>query len=401
MGFNRAESLCSAIVYATGAFGYGGSFALTTDPFLCFWIAFGMFGLWTTWTRPTFAARAMFWGGFGLAFLTKGPPAWLHLAAVPAFLLLRRRNERRPSLHVALGVPAMLAIALSWFVAVVALDPSRLSYFLGHEVADRVLTNEFDRNHPVWIYGVILLFGPFPWALLWSRAAREVFAAFRAGRQAFPDWLLFCLLWTTLPLVVFCIAKSRMPLYVLPLFQPISLLLGKTLAQASRDARWSPARRRFAIAASATWIAALLATRALPDSTVGPRKAPRAEADRLRPAFVGAGPNARAYWFDAKPLHSVAFYLDRTIVKAGDLRMRDLPRLREIGETQGRRVLFVTEPGEVARLERQGRPIRVLARGELLCVFEMAGGVHELADDDATNLGEQGDDGLDVVRKTM
>lgn len=369
MGFDRTESLCSAIVYATAAFGYAGSFALTTDPFLCFWIAFGMLGLWTAWTRPTAAARAMFWGGFGLAFLTKGPPAWLHLSAIPGFLLLRRGPERLPTLRPFIGLPAMIAIALSWFVAVVALDPSRLSYFLGHEVADRVLTNEFDRNHPVWIYGVILLLGPFPWAVLWPRTARDAFAALRAGRSGLPDWLLFCLLWIALPLFVFCIAKSRMPLYVLPLFQPISLLLGRTMARTLRDARWSSVRRRFAAAASVAWIAVLLASRVLPDSTVGARKAPRAEADRLRPAFADA--DARAYWFDAKPLHSVAFYLDRTIVDTGDLHMRDLARLRALEEPTGRRVLFVTEPGEVARLERQGRPIRVLARGELLSAFEL------------------------------
>lgn len=374
MGFTRAEALCSAAVFATGGFSYAASFALTTDPLLCFWIAFGMLGLWKSWTRPSVATQAMLWGGFGLAFLTKGPPAWLHLAAIPAFLLLRRGLERLPSLRVAIGVPAMLAVGFSWFAAVVALDPSRLSYFLGHEVADRVLTNEFDRNHPVYIYGVILLLGPFPWALLWPRAVRDIVAALRAGRTAMPDWLLFCLLWTALPLVVFCIAKSRMPLYVLPLLQPISLVLGKTLAQILRDAPPLPSMRKLIVTAvSATWMTALLATRVLPDSTVGPLKAPRAEADLLRPAFSEAGPNAHAYWFDAKPLHSVAFYLDGTIRDRGDLHMRDLPSLRDADEAQGHPVLFVTEPDKAARLERQGRPIRVLTRGDLFCAFEISG----------------------------
>lgn len=372
MGFTRAEALCSAAVFATGGFSYAASFALTTDPILCFWISFDMLGLWRSWTRPSIATRAMLWGGFGLAFLTKGPPAWLHLAAIPAFLLLRRGRQPMPSLRAAMGVPAMLAIGLSWFVAAVSLEPSRLSYFLGREIADRVLTNEFDRNHPVWTYGAILMLGPFPWALLWPCAFRDVAAALRAGRRHVPDdWLLFCCLWIALPLIVFCIARSRMPLYVLPLFQPMALVLGRTLARTMRTVpRWAAPRRALAAAALAAWTAALLASRVLPDSTVGLAKAPRAEADLLRPAFAEAGVDVRAYWFDAKPLHSVAFYLDRTIADPGGLHMRDLPKLAEADIALGRRVLFVTERDEIQRLERRGQPIRVPARGELFHLFE-------------------------------
>jgi hypothetical protein len=45
-----------------------------------------------------------------------------------------------------------------------------------------------------------------------------------AQRAADAPWV-FLALWVLLPLVVFCLARSRMPLYLLPLFAPLALLV--------------------------------------------------------------------------------------------------------------------------------------------------------------------------------
>jgi 4-amino-4-deoxy-L-arabinose transferase-like glycosyltransferase len=42
---------------------------------------------------------------------------------------------------------------------------------------------------------------------------------------------LFLLLWFLVPLVVFCLSQSRLPLYVLPLFVPLTLLVALALQQ--------------------------------------------------------------------------------------------------------------------------------------------------------------------------
>ena len=54
-----------------------------------------------------------------------------------------------------------------------------------------------------------------------------------------PVWML-CFLWFTIPLMIFVLAKSRLPVYVLPLFAPLSLLLAMRISKVSkfRTAGW-------------------------------------------------------------------------------------------------------------------------------------------------------------------
>jgi hypothetical protein len=56
------------------------------------------------------------------------------------------------------------------------------------------------------------------------------------------DWLLLAW-WFLLPLAVFCLARSRLQLYVTPLFVPLSLMLARPLAKWD----WLDARRLAAV----------------------------------------------------------------------------------------------------------------------------------------------------------
>jgi hypothetical protein len=106
-------------------------------------------------------------------------------------------------------------------------------YFIGDEVVNRVTTNEFGR-HGQWygwlsIYVPTLLVGTLPWTPALLRWAKRMPGDVRrwwrdpAQRAADAPWV-FLALWVLLPLVVFCLARSRMPLYLLPLFAPLALL---------------------------------------------------------------------------------------------------------------------------------------------------------------------------------
>src|SRR5690606_13408154 len=93
------------------------------------------------------------------------------------------------------------------------------------------------------VYAPTLLLGTLPWTPTLLRAIRS--AAGRAGgwrtraaRLADAPWLAL-LLWVALPLLVFCLARSRLPLYVLPLFVPIALLIARQRAAEGRGLpRW-------------------------------------------------------------------------------------------------------------------------------------------------------------------
>ena len=187
------------------------------------------------------------WLGFGLAFLTKGPPSLLPLLAILAFEIGQRGVARlwRP-----LGLLGFAVVGFAWFAVVVQRHPGLLDYFLGHEVYARIATGEHRRN-PEWygplvVYLPVFLLGLLPWLL-------------RMGWPRRPRWsglapeVRFLWLWLGLPLLVLCLARSRLWLYPLPLFVPLSLLVGRALA-----ARPWPSGRTWFIA---VWLVLLVAVK--------------------------------------------------------------------------------------------------------------------------------------------
>src|SRR5688500_13194311 len=144
------------------------------------------------------------WAAFGLAFLTKGPPGLLPLAAIVVFRLFDREG---PGLLRPIGLLSFVAIGLTWYGVVVTRHPGLLDYFLGHEVLDRVASAAHGRS-PEWygwleIYGPTFALGLLPWLpmAIW-RNRRSI------GKPGWAHWTpeqRFLWLWLLLPLLVFCL----------------------------------------------------------------------------------------------------------------------------------------------------------------------------------------------------
>lgn len=175
------------------------------------------------------------WAAFGLAFLTKGPPALLPLLAIALVSWLAPAPRPMRMTQMVGGLALFLAIVLPWFVVVSYENKGLLRYFLGAEVIDRVASDRFSR-HGEWygwaeVYVPTLLLGTMPWTLrlfAWARslpdAIRRWFEPAARSREA---GALLLAVWILLPLLVFCIARSRLPLYLLPLFVPLALLVAQ------------------------------------------------------------------------------------------------------------------------------------------------------------------------------
>ena len=188
------------------------------------------------WWRATGAA-------FGLAFLTKGPPALLPLIAVLIFewLVRSRMPHRRPLFAAAV---AFLVVAVPWYAMVSARHPGLLRYFLGAEVVGRVASDQFGRNGEWYGWAVVyvptLLVGALPWTaamLRWVRTLPTKARRWRVESERLADAEeLMLALWVLVPLMVFCVSRSRLPLYLLPLFVPIAVLIAR---------QWQSDRRAF------------------------------------------------------------------------------------------------------------------------------------------------------------
>ncbi|MGA9333767.1 MAG: hypothetical protein WBV39_05760, partial [Rudaea sp.] len=120
----------------------------------------------------------------------------------------------------------------AWFVAVVHRQPGLLHYFLVDEVVDRVASTKFHRNGQWYgafrIYLPVLIVGSLPWlAIAASRIWKNRASMLQKIRESDESRLIAC--WIGLPVLVFAFSRSRLPLYILPLFAPIALALARTI----------------------------------------------------------------------------------------------------------------------------------------------------------------------------
>jgi 4-amino-4-deoxy-L-arabinose transferase-like glycosyltransferase len=239
----------AALVYATMLFPIGAAHLITTDYVLAACEAVAMWGF----VEARFGERAqasrwlaVMWSGFALAFLAKGPPGLLPLLAVAAFDIATPGRVRPRALQWQ-GLLLFVLVAAPWYAVVMQRNPGLLDYFLGSEVVDRVATNDFAR-HGEWygwitIYVPTLLVGTLPWTpalFRWLRRLPTRVRAWRArkGRSVGRGELLL-LCWLLLPLLVFCISRSRLPLYILPLFVPLAVVVARQRSAEGRPLpRW-------------------------------------------------------------------------------------------------------------------------------------------------------------------
>ncbi len=220
------------LIYGCSVLPFLSANVVNTDVLLTLFEAVAALGFvrWFFGTRQR-ADVVLMWLGLGLAFLTKGPPGLILLLAVIPFVLAREGWRSLGRGFLPLGIGVFLVVGLLWYGIVILVDPRALHYFLYTEVYERIFTAALRRNPGPWgwakVYLPTLLLGTLPW---WPALLRNLRGAGMPSRGLWP-WLRqhpvesFLLLWLLVPLLVFCLAQSRLPLYILPLFLPLSLLL--------------------------------------------------------------------------------------------------------------------------------------------------------------------------------
>jgi 4-amino-4-deoxy-L-arabinose transferase-like glycosyltransferase len=117
--------------------------------------------------------------------------------------------------------------------------------------------------------------------------------------------LLLALYWLLLPLAVFFLARSRLQLYVLPLFVPLALLVARPLAGWA----WLDGRRTAWIAGATALL--LLATKGAVAYYPADRDA-RAMAEQLRPVVQRLNIEEIAF-VGMRPFYGLALYLDTEV----------------------------------------------------------------------------------------
>ena len=229
----------AALVYATMFLPFGAAQMVTTDFLLSAALSMAMMAwIESRFDDPQRSRRwvLLMWVGFALGFLIKGPPALLPLLAVIATIRLLPAPRSASVFHWS-SLLVFAVVALPWYVIVVRDTAGLLDYFLGREVVDRIATSDFGR-HGEWygwleIYLPTLVVGTLPWTLplwRWIRSLGASLKAWRNPQTRSADAVgLTLFLWIVVPLLIFCIARSRLPLYLLPLFTPLALVVARQM----------------------------------------------------------------------------------------------------------------------------------------------------------------------------
>lgn len=307
------------------------------------------------------------WALFGLAFMVKGPPGLLPLLAIAAWEVRQRSLAlvTRP-----VGLLAFAVVGLSWFAWIIHRHPDLLPYFVGDEVVGRIASTEHNRNGE-WYGGFVvylptLLLGALPWTAVaaWRRVRDK-------ASVPLPPASRFLWLWLGLPLLVFFLARSRLPFYLLPLFVPISLLVGMALARMPLG--------RTAGTLAALWLAALLGAKVFL-STMPNAQDARQLANELRPLLPA--PPTEMVFVQTKARYGLRFYLGSEVetISLADLQTRvasapgpfDDDLTHELAEDE-HGIYYLVPTERVAEFENRisgsGRSLRPLGEVRGLSVY--------------------------------
>ena len=225
--FGPAVGLHAGFILATSLlpFVYGRAAAMDMLLAATVTAATGLIGLRLLGIAGRLAVPAAF-ALIGLATLAKGPLGLLLPGLVAfAYVVATRDRTALRALVSPAGIALFLLVAGPWYVLIL-LDQGRHFvdvFLLNHNLAR--FTSAIHRHAgPVFYYLPLVVAGIFPWSGFVLPALVGVRP--RASRAD-----LFVLLWLALPFVLFSLAGSKLPGYVLPCLPPLALLMGRAVAR--------------------------------------------------------------------------------------------------------------------------------------------------------------------------
>ncbi len=223
----EAGALWSVVVLLTSVLFLGVARLITTDMILTCWVTWSVWALWRWHDLPSrrWIDLVPFYVFLGLGIMTKGPVAVVLPLFAAAGLRWRNPDLRMLRMGWLRGILVILAIALPWFVVVTMRNPGLLGYFLGREVAGRVLSDVHGRGEVWWYFLPVLAGGLLPWTP-WLAMVPLV-------RRGLPErearLLRMCAVWAGAGLLLFTLSRSKLPTYMVPLLPPLALITVMTL----------------------------------------------------------------------------------------------------------------------------------------------------------------------------
>jgi 4-amino-4-deoxy-L-arabinose transferase-like glycosyltransferase len=178
--------------------------------------------------------RGLFYGLYAcaaLATLSKGLIGFLVPGAIMFLWLLGGNQWRRlRPFYLPTGTLVFLGLAAPWHVIAALRNADWAQFYFIHEHWLRYTTSVHDRVEPWWYFVPVVIFGFFPWIGFLPRAVRSAWSKGDADKRERAK-TGFLLTWAGFIFVFFSLSSSKLAPYVLPMFPPLALLVGRWLAR--------------------------------------------------------------------------------------------------------------------------------------------------------------------------
>ncbi|MEO5354127.1 MAG: glycosyltransferase family 39 protein [Magnetococcus sp. XQGC-1] len=171
------------------------------------------------------------WAALAGACLSKGMIGLvLPGATLILYTLWQRDWALWRHLHLGWGVLLFLLLTAPWFWGVSQANPEFPHFFFIREHLERYTSTIHGRTGQGWYFIGVLLLGSLPWSHRVLLVLGKPGFSWRGGGGSFAPLRL---LWVYILFILFffSISQSKLIPYILPLFPPLALLLGRHLAQ--------------------------------------------------------------------------------------------------------------------------------------------------------------------------
>lgn len=383
--WNRKTALVSALVYATSPMTLFSSNAVSTDWVLTCFVALALACFWQSFYSRSFWSVAGMWFFWALAFLTKGPPALLTGVGVIATVILLRwrktENEspRSRTLYHLAGFVLFLGVGFSWYIVENFKFPELhlMRYWIHDELIGRNISNEFNRN-PEWYKGFVMywpmiIFGTAPWSFIAVWRYRSLFRrnewrrTWKAVLES-PEWF-WMVSTVVLALTVFMISKSKLALYILPLWLPLSLMSGRALALLLEKKVLTC--RVFIGVSLFLWLGFIGYKGSTPLLGLNKDKDMKTLAIDLK-RILGRDNRQRLYAMGESPLNGLSFYLKRPLPTILDKKLSATLQTIEFGEKPVYLVSRNRSSDKPGKYETPGFVVKRIPVNKNWAVFEVS-----------------------------
>ena len=225
----RKIAIASGLVYFAMPLVMISSRNLTTDAYLTTFILGSLYYWQYYTTKGKIVDVYIFYLLVALALLTKGPVALLFiLTYIIVYKAIFKRNSKI-SIHHILGFGLCLFLASSWYILVVINNTGLWDYFVTDQLISRITSHSFNRSKPFWFYVPVIIGLTLPWWWIISRNFKRKARIFlNFGREE-----RLMLISSVFLFLIFSVFRTKMVLYILPMFWMLAILIAVQLYKVS------------------------------------------------------------------------------------------------------------------------------------------------------------------------